>query len=278
MVLGSLLMGSRNRQVMSPTDAHLPLPLLPSILLLQLTVMTIFFLILLSTEGSFGNAITVSLLPSTTVLTRTSCLGQTVPIGGCKLHSEGSSPEFDTDLCQCLSLPYCHTGTCTFTLLLARFIFQTVSLNFSCIAACISCILSPLLILDFLPGSYRGVGQKRGSETPENISYFALRCAHTVPSAPGSFFLGFTPCSGQKFRTQSVDRSTPKLLRSFPAIHSIWSQHPNIMKRTLEVFVQLLTFVCLHGCHHGGFLSSFFIGQMCHGSGLPRLSLIALNA
>ena len=81
-----------------------------------------------------------------------------------------------------------------------------------------------------------------------------------------------------KFRTQPVDRSTPKLLRSFPAIHSIWSKHPNILKRTLEVFVQLLTFVCLHGCHHGGFLSSFFIGQMCHGSGLPRLSLIALNA
>ena len=86
--------------------------------------------------------------------------------------------------------------------------------------------------------------------------------------------------SSQKFPTQPVDTSTPKFLRSFPAIHSIWSQHPNIMKRTLEVSVQPLSLklMCLHGCHHGGFLSSLFIGQMCHGSGLPRFSLIALNA
>ena len=117
--------------------------------------------------------------------------------------------------------------------------------------------------------------------------------AFLVSILPGNFFLvdvsdifyffpvpgrGKGRTSGQKFPTQPVDRSTPKLLRSFPAIHSIWSKHPDILKRTLEVFVQLLTFVCLHGCHHGGFLSSFFIGQMCHGSGLPRLSLIALNA
>ena len=70
---------------------------------------------------------------------------------------------------------------------------KTVSLNFSCIAACISCITSSLLTLAYLPGSHRGVGQKRGSETPEKLSYFARPCAQTVPSARGSSFLGFTP-------------------------------------------------------------------------------------
>ena len=70
-----------------------------------------------------------------------------------------------TDLCPiCLSLHHCHF--CTFTLILAQFIFQTVSLNFSCIAACISCITSSLLTLAFPPGSLRGVGRKRRQRDP----------------------------------------------------------------------------------------------------------------
>ena len=92
MVLGSLLMGSRNRQVMSP-NAHLPMLSIP---LLTTTAAAIFLLL---TGLFFGNLlVTVSLLP-TMVLTRTSCLGQTIPIGGCKLLLEGSGPELDTDLC-----------------------------------------------------------------------------------------------------------------------------------------------------------------------------------
>ena len=174
-------MGSGLRQVMSPNDAHLPLPSLPSILLLQLTVMKIFFLILLSTEGSFGNAITVSLLPM--ALTRTFCLSQAMLTGSREFQSERSGPENDTDLCQCLSLPYCHTGTCTFTLILAQLIFQTVSLNFSCIASCIASSL-------FLPGSYQGVGEKRRSRSP--FLLFARPCCQ-IPAAGGCPFLGFAP-------------------------------------------------------------------------------------
>ena len=186
-------MGSGIRQVMSPTDAHLPLPLLPSILLLQLTVMTIFFLILLSTEGSFGNAITVSLLPM--ALTRTFCLSQAMLTGSREFQSERSGPENDTDLCQCLSLPHCHTGTCTFTLFLAQFIFQTVSLNFSCIA-CISCILHHLFSTNSRFPSWLPPGSKEEEEQQQGslkFRHFALPCAHIVPSARDSSFLGFTP-------------------------------------------------------------------------------------
>ena len=172
---------------MSPTDAHLPLPLLPSILLLQLTVMTIFFLILLSIEGSFGNAITVSLLPM--ALTRTFCLSQAMLTGSHEFQSERSGPENDTDLCQCLSLSYCHTGTCTFTLLLAQFIFQTVSLNFCCIASCIASSLS-LMQLAFPSGSQQGVGGKRRSRSP--FLLFARPCCQ-IPAARGCPFLGFAP-------------------------------------------------------------------------------------
>ena len=185
MVLGSLLLGSRNRQVMSPTDAHLPLPLLPSILLLQLTVMTIFFLILLSTEGSFGNAITVSLLP-TMVLTRTSCLGQTIPIGGCKLLSEGSGPELDTDLCQFLSMNCAlvtHHFAHTFGSIFAK---QTVFLFiFSCIASisCVTSFSSVHLTLEFPLGSHRGVEGKRRKRTSLKFLHFARRCSQTVPRA-----------------------------------------------------------------------------------------------
>ena len=124
MVLGSLLLGSRNRQVMSP-NAHLPML---SITLLTTTAAAIF---LLFTGLFFGNLpVTVSLLP-TMVLTRTSCLGQTIPIGGCKLLSEGSGPELDTDLCQFLSMNCAlvtHHFAHTFS---AQFLNQTVFLSMS---------------------------------------------------------------------------------------------------------------------------------------------------
>ena len=186
-------MGSRIRQVMSPTDAHLPLPLLPSILLLQLTVMTIFFLILLSTEGSFGNAIAVSLLPM--ALTKTFCLSQAMLTGSHEFQSKRSGPENDSDLCQCLSLPYCQTGTCTFTFLLAQ--LQTKPFLFSHFAlACIASLASSLSLMQlaFPPGSHRGVGRKRRKRPSLKFYSFARRCSQTVPRAPGSCSLGFTPC------------------------------------------------------------------------------------
>ena len=115
---------------MSP-NAYLPML---SITLLTTTAAAIF---LLFTGLFFGNLpVTVSLLP-TMVLTRTSCLGQTIPIGGCKLLSEGSGPEFDTDLCQFLSMN-CALVTHHFAHTLAQsgeLAKQTVFLFiFSCIA------------------------------------------------------------------------------------------------------------------------------------------------
>ena len=139
--------------------------------------------------------------------------------------------------------------------------------NLRCVMRAIFCVLDQSALID----------ASLGRSTPFETKRVEI-LTHAITEDQPSKRLWERNGSGQKFPTQPVDRSTPKLLRSFPAIHSIWSQHPNIMKRTLEVSVQLLTLVCLHGCHHGGFLSSFFIGQMCHGSGLPRLSLIALNA
>ena len=174
-------MGSRKRQVMSPTDAHLPLPLLPSILLLQLTVMTIFFLMLLSTEGSFGNAITVSLLPM--ALTRTFCLRQAMLTGSHEFQSERSGPETDTDLCQCLSLHHCLCALHTFLAQLQTkpFLFSQFTL------ASIAALASRLsLTLAYPPGSLRGVRRKRSSEAPEILS-FARLCRH-IPTAGGSFF------------------------------------------------------------------------------------------
>ena len=82
-----------------------------------------------------------------------------------------------TDLCPiCLSLHHCLFRT--FTLILA----QLIQTGFS------------QFLLAFPPGSHRGVGRKRRKQlTSLKFCYFALRCAHTVPSAPGSHFLGFTP-------------------------------------------------------------------------------------
>ena len=103
----------------------------------------------------------------------------------------------DTDLClynYCLSI-YCRL--CTHAHSLAQSTFQTnrvsLSLIFSCIASIASCISSPLLNLDFLPGPILGVGEKRRKRTSLKSYYFALLCTHTVPCAQGSCFLGFTP-------------------------------------------------------------------------------------
>ena len=105
-----------------------------------------------------------------------------------------------TDLCPiCLSLHHCLFRT--FTLILAQ-LFQTVSLNFSCIAACISCITSSLLTLAYPPGSLRGVGRKRGSETPAKFYHFARLCRH-IPTVGGLSFIGFTPCPRPRVRGQA---------------------------------------------------------------------------
>ena len=191
MVLGSLLLGSRNRQVMSP-NAHLPMP---SITLLATTAPAIF---LLFTGLFFGNLpVTVSLLP-TMVLTRTSCLGQTVPIGGCKLLSEGSGPELDTDLCQFLSMN-CALVTHHFAHTLAqsgKLAKQTVFLFiFSCIASisCVTSFSSVHLTLECPLGSHSGVEGKRRKRTSLKFLHFARLRSQTVPRAEGSYSLGFTP-------------------------------------------------------------------------------------
>ena len=176
---------------MSP-NAHLPMP---SITLLATTAPAIF---LLFTGLFFGNLpVTVSLLP-TMVLTRTSCLGQTIPIGGCKLLSEGSGPELDTDLCQFLSMNCAlvtHHFAHTFSAQLANSLNQTVFLFiFSCIASisCITSFSSLHLTLEYLPGPI-GVREKRRKLTSLKFHHFARRCSQTVPRAPGSYSLGFTP-------------------------------------------------------------------------------------
>ena len=184
-------MGSRNRQVMSPT-AHLPML---AITLLATAAAAIF---LLFTGLFFGNLpVTVSLLP-TMVLTRTSCLGQTIPIGGCKLLSEGSGPELDSDLCQFLSMN-CAFVTHHFTHTLAqsgKLAKQTVFLFiFSCVASisCISSFSSLHLRLECPLGSHSGVEGKRRKLPSLKFHHFPRRCSQTVPRAPGSLSLGFTP-------------------------------------------------------------------------------------
>ena len=85
----------------------------------------------------------------------------------------------------------------THTHSLAQSTFQTnrvsLSLIFSCIASIASCISSPLLNLDFLPGPILGVGEKRRKQTSLKSYYFARLRSQTVPRAEGSCFLGFTP-------------------------------------------------------------------------------------
>ena len=199
MVLGFLLMGSRNRQVMSPS-AHLPMRLLFSSFNTDRSILSIFLLLLLLNLIHGNLPVTVSLLPM--ALTRTFCLSQAMLTGSREFQSERSGPENDTDLCQCLSLPYCHTGTCTFTLFLAQFIFQTVSLNFSCIA-CISCILHHLFSTNSRFPSWLPPGSKEEEEQQQGslkLRHFARPCAQTVPSARGSSSIGFTPCPRPRVR------------------------------------------------------------------------------
>ena len=157
-------MGSRIRQVMSPTTAHLP----SRPFTLHSTLRTHFLINCLLLLGlSFGmSPVTVSLLPIAMAITV-------------------------ADFCQCLSLRHCHCRT--FTLLLAQlsnkpFLFSQCAL--ACIASCIS---SSLLILACPLGSHCGVEGKRRERTSLKFCHFALLCTHTVPCAQGSYSLGFTP-------------------------------------------------------------------------------------
>ena len=205
------------------------LPTLPPYLYTPITVATLAFLLFVL-GGSTGNLpVTVSLLPFTTVLTRTSCLGQTVPIGGCKLHSDRSSPEFDTDLCQCLSLPCLHCNSHTFLAQLSNkpFLF---SLIFSCIASCISSLMQ----LAFPSGSQKGVGGKRRSGSP--FLPFALPCCQ-IPTAGGYPFLGFTPCPRPRVRGPA-----PYLLTKLGFLPS--SFH-GVGEKTASRAVSLLSLFCL---------------------------------
>ena len=189
---------------MSPT-AHLP-TLLPY-LYTPSTVATLSCLLFVH-GGSTGN------LPDNVSiedreLRRTSCLPQCW-LAEPQVHTAQlfsgfrSKTETVTDLCPfCLSLHHCHF--CTFTFLLAQLVIQTVSLTLSCIAACISCVSSPLLTLASPPSSHRGVGRQRGknsflkilllcppvrSDSPERTGFFILRLHPQLPTGswgPGSF-------------------------------------------------------------------------------------------
>ena len=83
------------------------------------------------------------------------------------------------------------------THILAQF-NQTVSLSLFALATLASTALhassSPLsLTLErCLPGPFKGVGEKRSSETLLKISYFTRLCLQ-IPQVGGSSFLGFTP-------------------------------------------------------------------------------------
>ena len=156
-------MGSRIQQVMSPTTAHLP----SRPFTLHSTLRTHFLIncLLLLGLSSGMSPVTVSLLPIAMAITV-------------------------ADFCQCLSLHHCHC--CTFTLRFGS-TFQTNHFSQFLLHSILHCISSSLLILEFLPGSYQGVGEKRGSETPSKFYYFTLLCTHTVPCAQGSYSLGFTP-------------------------------------------------------------------------------------
>ena len=187
-------MGSRNRQVMSP-NAHLPMRLLFSSFNTDRSILSILLLLLLLNLIHGNVPVTVSLLPIATALTRTFCLSQAVLTGSHEFQSWRSGPETDTDLCQCLSLHHCLCALHTFLAQLQTkpFLFSQFTL------ASIASLASRLsLTLAFPPGSLRGVRRKRSSEAPE-ILFFARLCRH-IPTAGGSFFLGFTPCPRPRVR------------------------------------------------------------------------------
>ena len=75
---------------------------------------------------------------------------------------------------------------------------QTVSLLSIPLASIASLASRLSLTLACPPGSLRGVRRKRSSEAPEILS-FARLCRH-IPTAGGSFFLGFTPCPRPRVR------------------------------------------------------------------------------
>ena len=160
---GSLPPGSRIRQVMGPTTAHLP----SRPFTLHSTLRTHFLIKCLFLLGlSFGiSPVTVSFLPIAMAI-------------------------IVADFCQCLSL-HCHFRT--FTRLLAQFSNKPFFFSQFALACIASCISSFLLILACPLGfHFRGEGKRR-ERTSLKFCHFALLCAHTVPCAQGSYSLGFTP-------------------------------------------------------------------------------------
>ena len=150
-------MGSRKRQVMSPT-AHLPT--LPPYLYAPITVATLSCLLFVH-EGSTGN-LPDNVSTEDRELRRTSCLPQFC-LAEPQVHMAQlfsgfrSNTEIVIDLCPfCLSLRHCLFAFHTFLAQLQTKPFL-LSLIFSCIASFASCITSSLLTLAYPPGWSREV-------------------------------------------------------------------------------------------------------------------------